>query len=84
MSGAETAWRRVVQCRISGAETAAPKCPSPVDVRVKYPLFDHYHHRPVWKQQQHIIRIAVRVTNVSRHYGGPIEGPLKPLSASHH
>ena len=29
MSGAETARRRVVQCRIGGAETAAPKWPSP-------------------------------------------------------
>ena len=30
MSGAETARRRVVQRRIGGAETAAPKCPSPL------------------------------------------------------
>ena len=29
MSGAETAWRRVVQRRIGGAEMAAPKWPSP-------------------------------------------------------
>ena len=29
MSGAETARHRVVQRRIGGAETAAPKCPSP-------------------------------------------------------
>ena len=29
MSGAETARRRVVQRRVDGAETAAPKCPSP-------------------------------------------------------
>ena len=29
MSGAETARRRVVQRRIGGAETAAPKWPSP-------------------------------------------------------
>ena len=30
MSGAETARRRVVQRRIGSAETAAPKCPSPL------------------------------------------------------
>ena len=38
MSGAETARRRVVQRRIGGAETAAPKCPSPHKL---YPEGEH-------------------------------------------
>ena len=31
-----------------------------------------------------IRRVAVRETGVSRHHGGPIDGPLKPLGPSHH
>ena len=36
MSGAETARRRVVQRRVGGAETAAPKLPSPSIMRILF------------------------------------------------
>ena len=55
MSGAETARRRIVQRRIGGAETAAPKSPSPrksIPFRLRNSLtpvnnrFQMAYHRP--------------------------------------